>query len=275
MSNEGEGRQAAEEFRRLHNLGVQPLGDLVAIIEQQTGHEVTILEGEPDEHGLTMRDPASGVTYIGVACTPHPMRQRSTLAHELAHVIFEDWNSDVGIGRRSPEEIRADAFARHLLLPSGGLAAMLGDRRQITEADLAAVVQRFLVSPPLAAIALCNHNYIDEQTKDTWLRLTSSTLATRYGWSDHYQSLQADSVRTRPPQKLLARAIAGYSEGVVGAQVIATLRGISVDDAASELAAAGVIPRSASIPTMAAHELPSVELDLDELLGENSGVAEG
>lgn len=247
----------------------------MAIIEQQTGHEVTILEGGPDEHGLTMRDPASGIIYIGVARTPHPMRQRSTLAHELAHLLFEDWDADVDLGERSSEEIRADAFARHLLLPDEGLATVLGERKPITEADLSTVVQRFLVSPSLAAIALCNNRYIDVPTKDVWMRLSSPVLATRYGWIDHYRSLQADSDRTRPPQRLLARAIAGYEEGVIGAQVIATLRGIGIGDAVNELTAAGITPNSADIPTASADELPPVALDLDTLLGEDTEVDGG
>ncbi|MFK5283399.1 ImmA/IrrE family metallo-endopeptidase, partial [Lacticaseibacillus paracasei] len=59
-------------------------------------------------------------TYIAVACTPNPMRLRSTLAHELGHIRLEtvvrgpgttDWST------RTPEEREADSFARHLLIP--------------------------------------------------------------------------------------------------------------------------------------------------------------
>lgn len=91
MNSEIEGRDAAERFREEHHLGVQPLGDLVAVIEQTTGVDVAVLDVGPDEHGLTIRDPEHGTVYIGVARTRRPMRQRSTLAHELGHVLFEDW----------------------------------------------------------------------------------------------------------------------------------------------------------------------------------------
>jgi Zn-dependent peptidase ImmA (M78 family) len=61
-----------------HRLGVQPMDDLA-------------------EHGLTMRDPRRNAVFIGVARTRNPMRQRSTLAHELGHVLFEDWaDNDAG-----------------------------------------------------------------------------------------------------------------------------------------------------------------------------------
>ncbi|MGQ0775706.1 MAG: ImmA/IrrE family metallo-endopeptidase [Pseudonocardiales bacterium] len=120
LNAEAEGYTAAARFRREHHLGVQPLGDLVAVIEQATGIDVAVLDVGPDEHGLSMRDPARDTVFIGVARTRNPMRQRSTLAYELGHVLFEDW-ADGGADTwndRSPAEIRADAFARHLLVTS-------------------------------------------------------------------------------------------------------------------------------------------------------------
>src|SRR5262245_22227340 len=139
----------ATRYRQDHNLGIQPMGDLVAVIEQMTGIDVAVLDVGPDEHGLTMRDPRHETVFIGVARTRNPMRQRSTLAHELAHVLFEDWSdSDAGAwSERTPSEIRADAFARHLLLPIDGIRAFLGDRESVNQSALSAIVQCFLVSP--------------------------------------------------------------------------------------------------------------------------------
>jgi hypothetical protein len=37
VNAQAEGRDAAARFRKDHRLGVQPLGDLVAVIEQATG----------------------------------------------------------------------------------------------------------------------------------------------------------------------------------------------------------------------------------------------
>ena len=78
--SEQQARVAAGEFRRMHRLGLQPLGDLVALIEQTTGYEVAVLDADYGEHGLTMRDPVRDATFIGVARSRTPMRQRSTLA---------------------------------------------------------------------------------------------------------------------------------------------------------------------------------------------------
>lgn len=271
MNAETEGRTAAARFRREHHLGMQPLGDLVAVIDQTTKIDVAVLDVGPDEHGLTMRDPARGAVFIGVARTRNPMRQRSTLAHELGHVLFEDW-ADSGASSwsdRSPAEIRADAFARHLLVPVEGLREFLESRELVTQSTLSEVVQRFLVSPQIAAIALHQADYIDDAAKQEWMALTAPKLAARFGWSDQYRALQADSDHRRAPQRLLARAITGYAEGVLPAQAIATLRGITLEAAEADLREAGVVPVEQPIAWADPAELPDVHVDLaalDEVL---------
>lgn len=267
MNAETEGCAAAARFRQEHHLGVQPMGDLVAIIEQATGIDVAVLDVGPDEHGLTMRDPARDAVFIGVARTPNPMRQRSTLAHELGHVLFEDW-ADSGTGNwsdRSHAEIRADAFARHLLVPVEGLREFLGNRELVTQPTLSEIVQRFLVSPQIAAIALHQADYIDDDTKREWMALTAPQLAARFGWSDQYRALQADSDQRRAPQQLLARAIRGYAEAVLPAQAIATLRGITLEAAEADLREAGVVPAERAVAWADPTELPDMHVDLAAL----------
>jgi len=267
VNAEAEGRITAARFRQDYRLGVQPMGDLVAVIEQTTGIDVAVLDVGPDEHGLTMRDPGRNAVFIGVACTRNPMRQRSTLAHELGHVLFEDWaDNDAGNwSARTHEEIRADAFARHLLVPVDGLREFLGSRERVTQSTLSAVVQRFLVSSAMAAIALQQAGYIDVATKQEWMGLSALQLAVRYGWSDQYRALQADSDQRRAPQRLLARAIKGYAEGVIPAQAIATLRGIRLEAAEAELREAGVVPAERLVMWADPTELPDVQVDLAAL----------
>lgn len=239
----------------------------MAIIEQATGIDVAVFDAGLDEHGLTMRDPARDAVFIGIARTRKPMRQRSTLAHELAHVLFEDWTDDVsgGWSDRSPAEIRADAFARHLLVPGDGLHEFLGNREPVTESVLSAVVQRFVVSPQVATIALHQAGYVDDDIKHEWMALTTPKVAARFGWSDQYRALQADSDVRRAPQRLLARAIKGYAEGVLSAQAIATLRGVTLEAAEADLREAGVMPVEKPIQWADPGELPDVQVDLAAL----------
>lgn len=259
---EQQAKAAADNFRKEHKLGTQPLGDLVGLIEQATGYDVAVLEADSDEHGLTMCDPLRGRIFIGIARTRHPMRQRSTLAHELAHLIFKDQTKD--LSAHSSEESRADAFARHLLIPMEGVRAFAGSL-EVKEVTLSNVVQRFLVSPAIAAIAMREAEIITSGTASKWMRLHTPYLASKYGWSDYYAALQDDSNRLRAPQNLVSRAIAGYSAGVVSAQTIATLRGVSVTKIQSELSALGVMPRNIDIDAFEIHNLPDVDIDLSEL----------
>lgn len=267
MIAESEGLRAAENFRRDHNLGDQPLGDLVALIEQTTGIDVAVLDvANAGEHGMAMRDPARGAVFIGIASTMNPMRQRSSLAHELAHVVFGDWvdHAEGSWDSRRPEEIRADVFARHLLVPKGGLQQFTKGIEP-TEAALSAVVQHFLASPSLVMIAMRQAGIISDAQKEKWAGLTTPKLAARFGWSDQYKALQAESSQRRAPQRLYARALAGYEANVVSLQALATLRGCGADVLAKELHDAGIVPRPVE-PTWAnAFSLPRLEVELSDL----------
>lgn len=262
VTPEEQGRHQAETFRATHDLGVQPLGDLVALIEQCTGVDVAVLDAEPDEHGLLLCDPATGRVFMAVARTPNPMRQRSTLGHELAHVLFEDWT--VTTTDTSPEEARAAAFARHLLLPQDGLRAFVGTRT-VDKKLLSGILQRFLVSPAIAVIALHQAGLITPQTKDDWGRLNTPALATQFGWLDQYRALRADSDQTRTPQRLLARAISGYTAGVVTIQTLATLQRRTVDETTQQLQDAGITQEPPATRWTDPADLPAVHIDPADL----------
>lgn len=266
MSAEPEGRAAAEEFRRSHGLGIQPLGDLVTIVEQLTGIDVAVLDANHGEHGLAMRDPDRAVTYIAVTRSRHPMRQRSSLAHELGHVEFGDWTAKA-VTSRSHEEVRADAFARHLLVPQGGVIAWLGvpGERQVGQAELSEAVERFLVSPAIAAIALEQSGHIEVATKEEWMRLTTRRLATQHGWSARYAALQDESDRVRAPRRLLARATRGYVEGVVSLETLASMQQRPAEAVLAELDDAGVRPKPLDDPWASPEALPRVDVDLSDL----------
>jgi Zn-dependent peptidase ImmA (M78 family) len=250
MSAEEQGRVRAERFREEHKLGHVPLTDLVSLIELTQQIDVAVLGADRDEHGLSMRDPVRGVVVVAVAQTRHPMRQRSTLAHELAHVLFGDFaplKAD-GWDARSLEEIRADAFARHLLVPLRGVEEVLAKGRTVEAADevsvrdLSVLVQRFKASPSLVAIQLRQAGLISEARKNEWMKLSTRTLASRFGWSDLYAGWQQEATTRRAPQRLLSRAIQGYVANTVSLQAIARLRGLPVEQIAAEFEAAGITP---------------------------------
>lgn len=247
MSLEREARVRASAFREEHGLDHAPLGDLVALIDLTQQVDVAILDSGPDEHGMTMRDPDRGVVMVAAARTRNPMRQRSTLAHELGHILFKDYATPrtEGWGKRDPEEIRADAFARHLLIPIEGLVSshMIERRRnqKISPQTLSALVQRYVVSPALVAIQLAEADLISDDHKRELSAFTTPSLAAQYGWSDQYKALQQESDTRRAPQRLLTRAVAGYMSGTVSLPYIARLRGIPVEEVQAEFEAEGIV----------------------------------
>lgn len=245
MSAEHEGREVAQQYRHKHYLGTQPLGDLVALIDLVEKIDVAIIRAPADDaHGITVRDPRNGTAMLIATTTNNPTRLRSTIAHELAHHLFADQPPNIDEDARPREEVRADAFARHLLLPIEALADILGPAdagRTIDTSDVSALVQRFGLSPQMVAIQLCIGRYISETQKDEWMAsLSSPRLATRFGWSNLYANWQASSQTVRPPQRLLARAIRGYAQGIVSIETIARIEGTDPATAREALSDAGI-----------------------------------
>ncbi|APT92168.1 hypothetical protein CPHO_03890 [Corynebacterium phocae] len=250
MSNEAEGRALAAKFRKEHGLGSRPIGDLVAVVEQATGAMVDIFDAPRDEHGLSILDPKTGKVFIAVARTPHPMRQRSSLAHELGHVLSHDFADEIACGRNAAE-IRADAFARHLLIPQEGLKEMAPPPGTDITATLSKIVQRFLVSPKIALIAMRDFGIVDaSQCQALGDLVTTPSLALRYGWDAEYRALANESNSRRAPQQLLSRAVAGYQCGVVSPVTIGALRGVSPQRAEQDLREAGVVPHEETPPPL-------------------------
>lgn len=180
----------------------------------------------------------------------------------------------------TPKRFRADAFARHLLVPIEGLLPALGGVSKPGLPELSRLVQRFRASPKIVSIQLYDAKLIELNRKQEWMALTAPALAARFGWSDFYVALQAESDTRRAPQRLLTRATAGYEAGIVSLPFIAGLRGISVDDVAAEFAEQGIRPGidaaavdSASlIPPSPDYAGPDVDFsDLDALEAEDPG----
>lgn len=246
MSNEIIGRNAAEAFRHKFELGVEPIVNIARLIEQKVGVGVAYVDTPTPGHGMTMRLGARHLMAVG--CTAHPMRLRSTLAHELGHLQLgsvdrslshSDWD------RRTPEEIQADAFARHLLLPLAVASAAARDTSP-TPALLSDLVQRYLASPNIVAIQLRDAQVIDQNTCNKWSALSTGQLASRYGWHAEYAALAVQTQTPRAPQALLARAVEGYRWGLVTPAAIARLDG-SPDPrlVTDQLGTDGIVPMEA------------------------------
>jgi Zn-dependent peptidase ImmA (M78 family) len=201
--------------------------ELVHIAE---GIDVISMKVPDVEHGLSMFDPVTGRVVIAVATTPHPMRQRSSIAHELGHLLAGDLERADPLvpGERSSGEICADAFARHLLLPLDAVRRRFhaGDNYStLVLPSLSDLVQEFEVSPHIAAIQLRTLKLIDAETYSNWSTRSATNLAMTFGWGSQYRSLAADSSTPRAPQSLMTRAVEGFQRGVLGIRELASWYG--------------------------------------------------
>lgn len=225
MSNERIGQKAAEGFRHEFGLGVEPIANIARLVEQRVGVGVAYVDTPAPGHGMTMR---LGDRYLmSVGCTEHPMRLRSTLAHELGHLRLGSVDRDLSHSdwdERTPEEIQADAFARHLLLPLDA-AKVAALNTEATTALLSDLVQRYMASPNIVAIQLRDAKVIDVDTCRGWSALSAGRLASQFGWHAEYVALAAQTKTPRAPQALLARAVEGYRWSLVMPATIARLDG--------------------------------------------------
>lgn len=228
MSNEDIGRRAAERFRKRHSLGTHPILNLAWLIEHNVGIGVAYVRSSVPAHGMTML--LGDMRLMAVGCTDDPMRLRFALALELGHHQLDsadrmaaqgvDWAS------RNLEELQADAFARHLLVPMDGVVGMVGGGT-VTLATLSDIVQTYRASPAIVAIQMRDAGVIDADTCTQWSQITSGRLATQFGWGADYQSLVEHSSKPRAPQRLMMRAMEGYRQGSVTPSTIAKLSGVS------------------------------------------------
>lgn len=266
MSNESIARQAAEKFRSDHGLDTVPIADMAQLIEHTVGAGVAYVRVPAEGHGMTMT--LDGKTLVAVGCTPHPMRLRSTLAHELGHIVLGTVNREAGSlgwGRGSDEESQADTFARHLLVPLRAVREAAVDREP-GEALLSDIVQSHMASPIIVAIQMREAGLIDAQTSATLQKQKSPKLATKYGWWSAYEAMSARSLTPKGPQRLTARAIEAYQWGVVSPAMVARLAGdASAQDAEARLYSQGIERHADDSAPVQAPASTGVELSPDEL----------
>lgn len=229
MSNESEGRKGAVDFRERHGLGLGPIEDVFSLPELVRVDVVCIDAGD-EEHGLTARDEVTGATVIVVNSALPSVRFRSTLAHEVGHLVFgEDLTRVATHAFTSDSETRAHAFARHLLLPLGAVRKAHEDFSDLNDERLLDwCVRRYGVSPRIGAYQLNNAGIIDDATCDRFTRLSAGQLAWTNGWSSVFRERENEVRLDRQPLLLQGLATRAYREGRLPAGDLAALTGVSV-----------------------------------------------
>jgi transcriptional regulator with XRE-family HTH domain/Zn-dependent peptidase ImmA (M78 family) len=241
-----QGLALATEVRRAYQLGYGPLPEVDDLIGQLTGVDVAYhdLGGAS---GFCAVDPDRGTAIVLIGTGPNETaeRQRFTAAHELAHLLFPgDPKHRVSVDTDwPPEEVRADEFARNLLIPLAGVSSWLQANgvTKVTEAELAALANTFRVSPRVVLIQLTKLRRAPAGIRQGALP-TGRQLAYRHGWGSAYDLAQSVARTERPPVRIVNRATQAYQLGKLGLPPLARLLGQSLSEARASLAEAGIVP---------------------------------
>ncbi len=190
-----QGERTAEAERRRLGLGIEPLPEMLDLMESQGVHAVALRLPEQIS-GLTVVDAAAGVV-VAVNGRHGFHRQRFSLAHEYAHVLL-DCDRQACVSRRTHQdsliEVRANSFAAAFLLPAAGVQRFVEHlakgragriRRQVSDGrhvqtaerrsppgsqqmrlhDLVMLAHRFGVSRPAALYRLKSLRLITERER--------------------------------------------------------------------------------------------------------------
>lgn len=209
-------------------IGGMPFASLVAAIERCFGVIVVVADLPPGVDGLSYED--NDAQVILVATTTHPLRQRFTLAHELAHIAFGDARKAMLEERMdsvvSTDEKRANTFAAAFLAPAAELREFFA---QGVAADVfARAVAHFQLSPDALAWRLCNEQMIDDAQRRPLAGPTARAVFMQLGMPADWSELVNESQQPRPTWALLNAYLDLYRSGDTTAKPLAKLLGWGV-----------------------------------------------
>ena len=240
------GEVTAARVRDALNLGDEPIGDLVALVES-LGFPVVFRSLPAGVQGLNVKDERDGVTYrLIVVSTEGPWtQQRFTLAHELCHGLYDDDDQVIVDRLEVPDvlpELRAESFARHFLMPKAALKRQVDDARADGR-DWSSTVAEFMlkwgVSKRAAIRALVADELVGVEELAEVESASVASLMNRLDLAADWVELSSQETVEAGSPWLIARAIEAFGSGYVGVRVVADLLGRNETETAAELAAQG------------------------------------
>ena len=210
-----------------------PIVDLPAAIENVFGADVTVLPLEAGFDGLAVS--SSEVKLILASTSTVPARQRFTIAHELGHLLAGDEqeltvDEDVfdANHRRTPGEMRANAFAAAFLMPESVLRRVVG-AAGLDEIGFARLCFDFGVSPSSLSYRLQNLRLLDAGRAETWGGMTGARVAALVGSGAAFAGQVSAAGQPRLPGLLVATTYRVYEQGEATLRPYANLVGVDVD----------------------------------------------
>ena len=239
-----QGRRLAGEVRQELGLGDGPIARFPELLEERFQLDVDLSPLPEAVDGLCVSVGARALILVGSG--KPSSRQRFTLAHELAHYLVDDLDplyvDERGVRARSVAEMRANAFAAHLLMPEPGVRAAIEGTADDAERAVR-VALTFGTSVSAAAYQLGNLGLLPEAVRDRLVDAGAKPLLMRYALPSDWQQDESGRGRVRPPARLYTRATLAFRRGLIGLEPIADLlRHPDRDQLRQELDDAGLAP---------------------------------
>ncbi len=240
---------AAEARQRL-GLGIRPVWDMVALLEEenvfvvQAPFESTRLFG-----AFTYSEETGPCVLINTACTKG--RQTTTAAHEYCHNLKdrEKIRAIVCGWHNEDEEVEryAYAFARHFLMPREGVLQVLDDLgalgRGIDKEDVVHLRWHFKVSYPVGVLHLLHLGFLSRSEYEDLKDVGVWSLDRRLGYDPEEDQKEVPKRGLEPlkrPRPLVELAVKTYEGGRITLSRFAEVMGLERPAAADYLEGAGV-----------------------------------
>jgi Zn-dependent peptidase ImmA (M78 family)/transcriptional regulator with XRE-family HTH domain len=239
-----QGRRLAGQVREALGLGDGPLARFPELLEERFPLDVDFSPLPEAVDGLCVSVGDRALVLVGSG--KPSSRQRFTLAHELAHYLVDDLDplyvDERGVRARSLAEMRANAFAAHLLMPEPGVRAAI--EGVVDDAERAVrVALAFGASVSAAAYQLGNLGMLAEAARDRLIDAGSKPSLLRHALPSDWQEDESGRGRIRPPTRLYGRATLAFRRGLIGLEPIAELlQRPDRDQLRQELDDAGLAP---------------------------------
>lgn len=240
---------AAEARQRL-GLGIRPVWDMVALLEEE---DIFVVQAPFESNKLfgafTYSEETGPCVLINTACTKG--RQITTAAHEYCHNLKDREKIRAIICGRHNEDEEVEryafAFARHFLMPREGVLQVLDDLgalgRGIDKEDIVHLRWHFKVSYPVALLHLLHLGFLSRSEYEELKDAGVWSLDRRLGYDPEEDQKEAPKQGSEPlkrPRPLVELAVKTYEGGRITLVRFAEVMGLERPAAADYLEGAGV-----------------------------------